>query len=535
MTLKKNIILAWTAALALLLAACDKEPSDVAAEASSEPMSVTIVISGLTQTKASELSSGDDAWSTDAAVTSYDIYFTDTFGTIKYVYSIGSSSDDDALRTAITASGGGIRFINLEGVSAIYVTANASAASSTTLTAGSNISDLAVDLASQNGLVDKSAILYIGADKSLTIDNEPAGANYTYSYDDGTADGSTAGWTNTTDNTPAYTASQYYYAELSIRPVVSRLEIGEIVTTHTGTTTAETIEINGQDYEYYILWEGFKPDLKGIYMSNFYGTLNPATPSVDNFFATPEGDYIDTAGENSETATYLWSSSAGTSIYGTSYNADGVTLYSDSGTNLWDGAADSSDSNYYVYFDGGSNYCVPFNFFVPFDVTEADDVIDKDATVMDDDHEPQYHLLFDTSEMTDYSYTLCIKGGDFGDINGDTYTNIALASVNNGTITDTETLAIFAALTANFSLSNSHYYANITSLSYVAAGSNPDGTSYASGDRVTLQPNKIYTVDLLNIEPYNLVTSTVSSEESNITVVVTVAGYTDQDVTNVLY
>ncbi len=509
--MKKILILAGVAALALLFTACDKESGE-SVSSDNGTKAITVTISGANLTKSSQLpATGDGTWETTAATSSYQIYFTDANGKILYAYSINSTDNSEQM-SALTNKG--IRFINLTGVTAVYVTANASEAN--TLSAGSNVSSITEYLYNQSALKDNTDILYIGADDALTIGDEDGGATYTYSYD-------TDSWTNTTDSDPAYTASQYYKAEVSIRPIISRLEIAQIQAETSGTTWEEnetnlTAEYDGVTYEYVVTWQGFTPDLKGIYMSNFYGSIIPTTPKVDNLFETPSGDPIDGT-------TYLWGSTA---TIESAYNVDGVSLYSDSGTNLF--AADANG----VYFNGHNtdvatqvDYCVPFNFFVPFDVTKIDDTLEKDESIMAVD--PKYHFLFyiDLESMSSYTYQVYAKevsGTASSDNLSSDASNEILNAADASKSSATVNAGLYAALTSDFSftsVADGNYYANI---SYLADN---------NGDPITISSNKIYKLDVVTIAPYNLTSSTVSSDSYNLIVVVTPVDYVAENVTAV--
>ncbi len=533
--MKKFLILAGTAALALLLTACNKEEGETVVS-DDGTKSITVTVTGLTTTKSTNLpTTGDDTWvDTDgsgagttgsAAATTFDIYFTDGQGVIQYVYSINSSDADySTLTSALTGSG--IRFINLENISAVYVTANAAATSSSQtvqLTKGSNISGITASLVYQNALVANSDILYIGADKSLELNDETTTPTVTVDAESGNnsaTNGSSV--TNSANN-----ANQYYAAKLAVRPIISRLEIAKIEAQATGTTYKEstnnlTAQYGGQWYEYCVTWEGFKPTLVGIYMSNFYGTIDPVTPAVDDLFATPSGDKVLTG------STYLWdATSAG---IGTAYNVDGISLYTNGdGSSLF---GSITDADPYVYFDGSSsNKCVPFNFLVPFDITNttSETAIDRYSSgtgAMTE--EPVYHFLFYVN-LSGYSYKLyartieaeaSVTTDDLESAAGSTASIQIISTADESGAT--ANAGLYSALTSNFnfnSAADGYYYVNLTSL------------STTSGSTVVIQPNKIYKLATVSIAPYNLTTSTEYSEYYNFVVEATVVDYIAESVT----
>ncbi len=496
--MKKNLILTGAAILALLFTSCNKEETE-SISTSNGNKAITLSISGANLTK-SAVDNGAAAWDATAAYSNLDIYFCDAADKILYAYSI--ADDTEGLITALT-NGTGVRFINLENVTAVYVAANAS----TALSAGTKVSTLTEYLYNQAPFTtagvetEKNAITYIGGDTSLDFGQEPDDAATTIDYASGA-------WTEVT----SYEDNQYYKADLSIRPIISRLEMNSIQALASGTyTDTYTDNSAGVTYTYSVNWTGFEPELKGIYMSNFYGSITPVVPSMGDFFQVPTGDKVDTAGEGGNAATYLWNSAAG---IGTAYNVDGITLYTSGSAdaNLFDGVSDGNGN--YVYYNGNSSTCVPFNFFVPFDVTETADVIDRNTTVMPST--PRYHFLVNLDaiyEANSYSYSLYVTSSDGA------YDNTLFTP---GSLTDEEEV-LYQLFTADFNFTavdDGNYYANIVNL-------------YESSSATTeaiIQPNTIYKTDV-TIAPYNLTTSTIYEDSHNVIVIVHVVPYAIKNVT----
>ncbi len=497
--MKKNLILTGAAILALLFTSCNKEETE-SISTSNGNKAITLTISGANLTKSAISSTGATSWDEAAAYGNFDIYFCDAADKILYAYSINNTDNAD-LMAALTNKEQGVRFINLENVTAVYVVANASTAHAV----GQKVTTIIEYLYNQapytsGAETPKTSIMYIGGDTSLDFGQEPGTPETTIDYAGGS-------WTEVTD----YEDNQYYQANLSIRPIISRLEMNSIQALASGSYTS-TYAYGDVTYDYTVTWTGFEPELKGIYMSNFYGSLTPVVPSMGDFFATPTGDKVDTDGVAGATATYLWSSAYyGTTDYITAaYNLDGITLYTSGSAdaNLFDGTLDADAINY-VYFDQSGTACVPFNFLVPFDVTATASVIDRNTTVMPST--PRYHFLVNLDQIyldNSYSYKLYVGGGDY---------DIA----NEFVPATEEEEVLYQLLTADFNftaVSDGNYYANIVNL-------------YESTDvQAIIQPNTIYKTDV-TIAPYNLTTSTIYEETHNIIVIVEVVPYAIKNVT----
>lgn len=486
----KKIFALVAAGLTLVAAtSCDRE--DNAASTDSVLKSITLTISGANLTKASALGSGDEVWATTAPdMTSYDVYFTNG-SEILYSWRLADGGDYSDAYTAL-ANNNAVRFVGLTGVSAVYVVCNYDG---DLLEEGDDPADLKVDLLDQSGLVANTAIVYVGGDTQITPINDEHAEKV-----DATI------WDENSKLQDPYYYSQYYKAEVYIRPVISRLEIASIGVQTTGTYTPDkAYTYNGTPIYYQVEWEGFAPELKGIYMSNFYGTLCPVTPTAADEFETPTGDRI----TNTD---YLWDEKSD-GIYGTDYNADGVTLYSDSGTNLFD-AGDADTDGVAWYFDGSDDdLCVPFNFLVPFDVTrDSTDGLEWYSSVTE--LYPAWHFCFtfDASATTDYKYTLYVSE------DRSAYTEYAESDYADDEI-------LYNKLTANFDFTtflindSRNYYANITEM------------LTTNGGDVDIESNTIYKMAKVIINPYNFSTSTKTEDAYNIVVYVTTVDYATVDVT----
>ena len=116
------------AGLALVASAaftsCEKDPAPVADEGL-KSIALSINFGGVgTKAVDNDLETG---FSPGKDYTSLQIYFTNDAGNIKYAYTADQNSTDDekTIWDNLTATSNGVKFIGLESVSGVYVTANA--------------------------------------------------------------------------------------------------------------------------------------------------------------------------------------------------------------------------------------------------------------------------------------------------------------------------------------------------------------------------------------------------------------------------
>lgn len=468
--MKKVFSIAAIAFTVLALAGCNKDAETPYNNPDDGVKAVTVKIKGANLTKANM--TPDNSYNATANVTKLDIYFTNSNDVIQYVYSVSSTAQGDdktAWDGLVANDGSGVRFVGLTNISRVYVVANDDAA----LSKGEDIASLSSKYTEVRSLLESNAILYVGADRSLDgADNEPA--------DDVDA---------TVVVGDAEEASQYYTAVLSIRPVISRLEIEKIGVKIAGEAP---VELDGTKYT--IKWEGFKPDLYGIYMSNFYQSMLPVEPSSSSFFATPAGNHLNTQG--------LWDTTNDKVTILAENNVNNVSLYvnNESGTygNLFEESYNHTEGNtFYYYYQDEATTCVPFNFFVPFNVEETDQDIAADNTLMPaaGQNDPHFHFVFYFKPDGDYTVTV--------------YDETGTTPVEDENIVD--------QLTANlrFNTESGIYFANMTQF-------NTDASTKAE-----IKPNSIYKMSEVVINPFNVTTGTVTENAYNIIVRVTVVNYNE--------
>lgn len=467
--------IATTAIAALALAGCNKEQVTAPAANPDEGVkAVTLSIRGLNaNTKAQFGQTVDDSWVEDSGIDQLDIYFTSAGDQIQYAYRLDASGQYSEAWNAIIATTGDnrVRFIGLKEVSRVYVVAN----SPDELVTSGNMTQIVADLADMQGnhagaFVTKTDVVYMGGDTELTpIGTEPA------------------------DNVGAEVgegepASMYMTAVVTIRPVISRLEIEKISVVSTG-----TLEVHDPDNEedvYEVTWEGFEPELVGVYMSNFYETLEPVTPALGTLFATPEGQGIANGAWTGLNATY---NKNGLAFYN-NYNSTYEALFTD---------CPGTEGSKYVYFNGNSASCLPFNFLVPFDVESTAQEVNVEGSFKT----PKFHFqfLFSQEDLAAYRITKVVNKS------------------TQAEVTEDNNLDLYERLTAGLVFTtvttDNIYYANVTSFF--------EDNSGIAGDPVIIKPNSIYRMSEVAISPFNLGFGTVSEEAQNVIVKVSVLPYND--------
>lgn len=469
--------IATTAIAALALAGCNKEQVTAPAANPDEGVkAVTLSIRGLNaNTKAPFGQTVDASWVEDSGIDQLDIYFTSAGDQIQYAYRLAASGQYSEAWNAITATTGDnrVRFIGLKEVSRVYVVANYP----DELVTSGNMTQIVADLADMQGnhagaFVTKTDVVYMGGDTELTpIGTEPAG-NVGAEVGEGES------------------ASMYMTAVVTIRPVISRLEIEKISVVSTG-----TLEVNDPDNEedvYEVTWEGFEPELVGVYMSNFYETLVPVTPTPRTLFATPEGQGIANGAWTGLDANY---NKNGLAFYN-NYNSTYEALF----TNC--PGKQEGESNY-VYFDGQDASCLPFNFLVPFDVEATDPEVNVEGPF----ETPKFHFqfLFSQEDLAAYRITKVVNKS------------------TQAEVTEDSDLDLYEKLTAGLVFTtvttDNIYYANVKSFF--------EDNSGTAGAPVTIKPNSIYRMSEVAISPFNLGFGTVSEEAQNVIVKVSVLPYNE--------
>lgn len=487
--MKHYSLLAALTAATLILAGCNKETPAPAGDPDAGVKSVTLSLNWGKLTKAQV--TPDDNWAAKAGITRIDIYFTTASDAIRYSKRIDSTTDE-TLWDNITGETGNnrIRFIGLTNVSRVYVVANDSEAIRTE----GNISDITADLANMYGSKNNTDVLYFGGDEDLTpIGNEPAD-NVGATFDE-------TGAPISNPESDESMSSQYYSADVDIRPAISRLEIGKIAIQNTGSGEVSVQYNNDPEKTYVVEYRGFQPELVGIYMSNFYGTLTPVNATLGNYFPTPEETGVISAG--------LWDNDKinKTADIAAAYNQDGITLYSNYATGSYSALfanAPGPSGDEYVYFNGNGTTCVPFNFIVPFNHLDGSDMnIPAESGFAGG---PKFHFQFYYPADAQDNYTITkIYDKALGEVDG-----------NVDPVDEAELYNTVAAAFTIPATEDDLYYANVTSFLPEDEG---DDTP------VEIEPNTIYRMGEVLVTPSNIGTGTVKITKYNIIVRVEIIDY----------
>ena len=494
------------AGLALVASAaftsCEKDPAPVADEGL-KSIALSINFGGVaTKAVDNDLEAG---FVSGKDYTSLQIYFTDDDGYIKYAYTANASSQDDekTIWDNLTNTSNGVKFIGLESVSGVYVTANAEL--QTDITYGGPVTEN-VNVSAINNLlkiedidgVEAKMMPYAGACTQL----QTVGSNNI---------SATAGEVVVGDGADG---AEYLVAELTIRPVVSRFEVNKVGVKTTGTTyfkesenegvkVLEPCASNDQNVKYSVTWSGFDAELIGIYMSNFYKSspLFPNKTAIDDWtavlFETPGfNEGVSPISEGKWTAL---TDNAGISYanYNSGYGAF-TTSY----------VGGTSGDNEYL-FDGttaAKPVVVPFNFFVPYSLTDKG--ADADAVAsFNNVVSPALHFQFRKPANLNITYTSVQENttGNWQNVTDDNLKQQLQNAVAWPNSTDAEGIV----------------YANVTKFLTT------DGDESSA---ITIKPGLIYKIQDVIVEPVNLSVSTKLTDQFNVYVVVEVVGFDERNV-----
>lgn len=493
------------AGLALLASAaftsCEKTPAPSADEGT-KSIALSINFGGVaTKAVDDNLEAG---FSPGKDYSSLQIYFTNDDGDIKYAYTADAiSSDDEKTIWDNLTTSNGVKFIGLESVSGVYVTANAELQTGFTyggpVTGDVNVSAIN-DLLKIEDIVGLEAGMmpYAGACTQL----QTAGS---------TSISGTAGEVIVGDGADG---AEYLVAELTIRPAVSRFEVSKVGVKTSGTTyfkevTKEGVKIlepcadSDPDSKYSVAWSGFDAELIGIYMSNFYqeSPLFPNKTAIGGWttslFATP-GFEEGTSPISGGKWTALSIDNAGISYANYNSGYEAFTTRNVGSTTV--------DTKY--LFDGTTNsVVVPFNFFVPYSLTDRG--ADADAVAsFDDVVSPALHFQFRKPGSLNITYGAIQEkntAGSWQAVSDDALKQQLQNAIAWPNSTDAEGIV----------------YANVTKFLTTAGDEN---------SAITIKPGLIYRIDDVIVEPVNLSVSTKFTDQFNVYVVVEVVGFNVKNV-----
>lgn len=392
-----------------------------------------------------------------------NVFFTNANGVVQYRYDL-----KDGNLTNITGTTG-LRFVGLENVTAVYIVANAPDGV-VMPDEGDNMNTFSVELAKQAPSMDQNNMIFAGCDLDITPLTPDVNTPEIPTYDDGE-------WEN---------GDQAYNANITIRPLISRIEWGKIETDTDGNKLVQV----GSDY-YLVEWSKWDVEICGIYQSNVYGaeSIFAAAPVADNtFFATPTAMNAIVNGEWKPATTITgWDALKPVLTYNGYDNGYDSVLPSDYNTN-----------------NNPITKCVPFHFFVPFDV----DGENPAAGTLDGAKEPHWHFLLYFADPSTYNSSIKVYKSDADGTKG---TEIDLNS--NDTALSVASQFMFP-VTADKTA-----YVNVIDL---FEGTSDNNVSYA--------PGKIYTTNVL-LSPFNVTAGPVVVTDYNVIVKVTVANFATQPVT----
>lgn len=451
---------------------------------------------GQTATKAMEPS---DSWNTvegsEVTPDNIAIYFTDANGIIKYAYKAERNSTGNAL-TVWENFRTGVRFIGMKGISRVYAIANGADLVQFTdgefISDGStstNINTFNVDIERSGADLGQFNVPYAGADVTL----EDAGT-----VNEGTDE---------VVIDPDGEGGPYYSANISIRPVLSRLEINKVSIQESGTlyfsVNAETgvlerCNADDDNAMYKFDYSGFDAVLTGVYMSNFYrdAKLIPVPSSLDSWglFTNPGGTSPIAAGDWTALAPELMNIARYTGWNGDSYEALVAPAY------------ESTSGSIHSLFDGstnGGNKVIPFHFLFPYDITDTEAV---STSPVADAATPNLSFQF-TPGDTEVQITNCQykNQGSWENI-----TDQSIITMLKGEVMWPHTIG----------QTNEEVYANVVNFS-----SDPEGNTL-----VDITTGKIYRIQEVLVTPDALATTTKSTDASNIIVEVSIIPFTAENV-----
>lgn len=241
----KNLFIALFAASTLF--ACSEDDESPVPD-NKGTKSISVSLAGLSGVKTKSTEAGSFLTVDTMNVNSILINLADGSGTVVKSETITKDATTDSNWDKLVSPDKGFKFVNVpQSVSKVYVYGNP----------GSAVTDNKINttLAQQQG----SEVLYFGFDDDLTpIVSEPVD--------------------------PDPTTGQTYTANVSIKPVVARLQITNIKVKDSGSFEFTRV-ISGSSHKATVSWTGFNPKLKGIYLNNFYTVYQDpasATELYDN-------------------------------------------------------------------------------------------------------------------------------------------------------------------------------------------------------------------------------------------------------------
>lgn len=410
----------------------------------------------------------DGSWLVNGApkettISTIDVFFTNAKGTVKEHYTL--STDNGYLNDV---QGDGLRFVGLKDVTAVYIVANVPASISPSSI--DNVAEFKVLMNHQAPSMEQNNMIFAGCDMDLIAGADTDNSIPTYDNPD-----------NQDPTVPA-AGDMVYTADVVIRPIISRIEWGNISVKKDGHKDFK--QDDGSTYR--VEWTGYAPTIVGVYQSNVYLAENIfGTTQASALFATPAN----------------WTSIVNGAWVAPNPSIDGITW-----SNVNPSLAYSNYQNKYAAllpddYDGDKQ-CVPFHFFVPFDPTSSD----KNTAITGDmdGKLPQWH--FQLYYPKDSGYTITVKKKGAGE-KDDQFQKV-----------DDDTALSLMGDFLYPAGSDGIAYANVVNL------------KNSDGNELTYRPGMIYTADI-EINPYNVTLGFEYKDNYNVIVKVGVANFATQEVT----
>lgn len=446
--------------LSLTFSACNNdEKTSIPVNESNKTLIVSL--SGIGST--TRATTPGDAWIKDedgetakGNLNSLGLLFTDANGKILYTYNLEKTNTEHWNGLFLK----GVKFIGLKDVTAVYAVAN----KRHSLTAGDNVSTLSTQLQDQGISVPitKTDVCYVGADKKITpVEPEPSAEMPEVELEGNAGD-----------------ANFYYTAELKLKPVISRIQINSIKVLSSGSTTFGP-EDNSAKYT--LKWEGFTPELQGIYLNNFAPKFNDLTGSVTDLLkntlaagSITEGKWLFGQADYAANAAYIKYENGYSALLNTGTENNGKTSYTI-----------------------GEKKCVAFNIFVPFGIEDITPAQWESA------NNPTIHFQFNNN-VADYKKEVVL-------------------TATGGAVTSEEDKAEVATATEyiNYILpeTNGSLFANINKL-YKEENLSAE---------LQLQAGYIYNMDV-EISPANMTVDLSTPKSYNVVVEITVLPFNDMNI-----
>ena len=475
----------------LAFAACSNEDGLPGNGDDGESKTLVISISGISSGAGTKATGVTDPWSKDDGdgvnnIKSLTLLFTNADGIVQYSYASTST-------TLPLLKKDGMKFTGVKNVTAVYAVAN----KTVNLSQGANINTLVTEL-SEQGLsltpesTDKpqSKVIYVGGDTQLAqLASEPAQKPDGSEYEG--------------DEVHEFGEKGNFYAkaEITLRPILSRIQINSIkIATAGQTETFPDVAGGGVEAdEFRLTWENFKPVLHGVYLNNFYNKFTNLTGATTELQHNEEYANAITGGtwmfgENNFTADAAY----------VSYNTNAY------GSLLTYGAEEEDDATGITYTElMTTGKCIAFNVFVPFNIVSGNTLSTTNPTI---------HFQFETGTDVDNYTTKYVYATTVSGETGHTAGAEVTSSVNQ---TDYDFVS-----TCNYNFN----YLLPGNTDYMFANVRKLFSENTLTTELTLEPGKIYNMNVV-ITPVNMQYDLNSADDAqNVVVTITVADFTEENI-----